>query len=226
MNSIRSASRRTLQLLCALAFLTAASVFQAAAEDTESTDGAENAPELQQLERIPNKLKPGASALSIDLPFSFDAPFIDEEIPEEIKSWFKASKRSQADMDKITLVCSYVNFSQDYLQSYINGNEDAWMKLYLQGSMINKMKELEQNKQIKSFSYRTMDIKLTGSKDNALLMKGSYRENTKKSSLKFEVWVLQILHKKEVWQLIFFFDPKDETMRDAVEAACFGAVVK
>ena len=53
-------------------------------------------------------------------------------------------------------------------------------------------------------------------------MKSKYREN----SQDFEIWVLQILHKKEIWQLAFFFNPKNLAMQDAVEAACFSTVIK
>lgn len=239
MNTGLSAVYRRLMMLIALAVLAAGTVLPLAAEeasakktaakktestktDTEKTTEAEKDAEEPQLPRLSNRIKPGSSTLSMDLPFSFSEAFVDEEIPEDIKSWFGASKRAQADRDRITTVCSYVLFSQDYQRSYITGREAQWMELYLQGSLIEKLESLEEDKQIKSFRHRIMDIKLTGSKDKALLLKGSYKEGPRS----FELWALQILHKKEVWQIVFFFDPKDEIIRDAVEAACFSAAVK
>ena len=124
--------------------------------------------------------------------------------------------------DDLKMLISYTSFSTEYTNAHMTGVEDEWMKVYLTGSMVETMKDMEARGQISSFSHRVMDIKLTGSKDKALLLKGRYRE----SPQNFEVWVLQILHKKDVWQLLFFFDPKDLAMQDAVEAACFSASVK
>lgn len=202
-----------------IAFLAAAAMlgsFQTAAQESK----AASAP--QQYARVPNKIKPSSSTLFIDLPFTFDDPFISEEIPEDMKNWVPSSKRCQADREGLTVFITNVQYSQDYLRNYITGNEDVAMKNYLQGSMIDRMKEMEGNGQISAFSYRTMEIKPVGNKDKALLLKGRYRESPRD----FEVWVLQILHKKEMWQVLFFFDPKDVIMQDAVEAACFSAVIK
>lgn len=190
--------------------------------DTAKTAEVEKEAEEPQFPRLANRIKPASSILSIDLPFSFNEQFVNEEIPEDIKNWFGASKRAQADRERITAVCSYVLFSQEYQRNYITARESQWMELYLQGSLIEKLEALEEDKQIKSFKHRVMGIKLTGSKDQALLLKGSYKEGPRS----FEVWALQILHKREVWQIVFFFDPKDEIMRDAVEAACFSAAIK
>lgn len=178
--------------------------------------------EQQQYTRIPNKIKPASSTLTIDLPFTFDDPFVSEEIPEDMKNWVSSSAKCQADREGLTVFITSIQYTQEYLRSYITGNEDEAMKNYMQGSMVDRMKEMEVKGQISSFSHRIMEIKLSGSKDKALLLKGRYREKPRN----FEVWVLQILHKKEMWQILFFFDPKDLIMQDAVEAACFSASIK
>ncbi len=223
MNIRFSTIKQKLSLFIALVMMAGGNVFLAQAQEKaneEETKKVEK--EILQYERIPNKIKPVSSTLSIDLPFTFDDPFTSEEIPEDMKDWFSESKRCQADREDITVVCSYVKFTPSYINSYVKGNEKEAMRLYLKGSMVDRMKKLEEDKVIKSFSYRIMDIKLTDSKDTALLLKGSYREKPQN----FEVWVLQILHKREIWQILFFFDPKDVAMQDAVEAACFSAVAK
>lgn len=214
MNDIFFVVRHKAAILTALVLLAAS--FQATAQDSSKTE------EVQQYKRIPNKLKPGSSTLSIDLPFTFEEQFIDEEIPADQKNWFKASKRGQANRDPVLLVVSYALYTQEYISKYITGNEDTALRAYLQGGMINRMNMLEKEGEISAFNYRVMDIKLSDSKDKALLMKAKYREG----SQDFEVWLLQILHKKEIWQLTFFFDPKNIAMQDAVEAACFSAVIK
>ncbi|MBQ7165973.1 MAG: hypothetical protein IJR93_03355 [Treponema sp.] len=191
--------------------------FHAVAQESKAP-----AAEPRQYPRVPNKIKPISTTLSIDLPFAFDEIFVSEEIPDDMKGWISSSKRCQADEVGVTVFITCVQYTNDFMRNYITGNEDAGMMSYLQGSMVDRMKEMEKNGQISAFSHRIMDIKLTGSKDNALLLKGRYRESTQD----FEVWMLQILHKKEVWQVLFFFDPKDVYMQDAVEAACFSSVIK
>ena len=191
--------------------------FPVAAQESKASSD-----EVQQIVRIPNKIKPISSTLSIDLPFTFDDPFISEEIPAEMKSWISSSKKCQADRVGLNVFITVVQYTPDYIRNYITGNEDMTLRNYLKGSMVNQMKEMEKKGQISAFSYRIMDIKPVGSKDKSLLLKGRYRE----SPLDFEVWMLQILHKKEIWQILFFFDPKNVAIQDAVEAACFSAVIK
>lgn len=191
--------------------------FHATAQESKASSA-----EPKQYMRVSNKIKPISTTLSIDLPFAFDEIFVSEEIPEDMKGWISASKRCQADEDGVTVFITCVQYTNDFMKNYITGNEDAGMMSYLQGSMVDRMKEMEKNGQISAFSHRIMDIKPAGSKDKSLLLKGRYRE----SPQDFEVWVLQVLHKKEIWQVLFFFDPKNLPMQDAVEAACFSAVIK
>ncbi len=191
--------------------------FPVAAQESKASSD-----EVQQIVRIPNKIKPISSTLSIDLPFTFDDPFTSDEIPAEMKSWISSSKKCQADRVGLNVFITVVQYTPDYIRNYITGNEDMTLRNYLKGSMVNQMKEMEKKGQISAFSYRIMDIKPVGSKDKSLLLKGRYRE----SPLDFEVWMLQILHKREIWQILFFFDPKNVAIQDAVEAACFSAVIK
>ena len=191
--------------------------FHATAQESKASSA-----EPKQYMRVSNKIKPISSTLSIDLPFSFDDPFVSEEMPEDMKNWISSSKRCQADLEGLTMFITCVQFTPDYIKNYITGNEDEAMMNYLQGSMVERMKEMETKGQISAFSHRIMDIRPAGSKDKSLLLKGRYRE----SPQDFEVWVLQVLHKKEIWQVLFFFDPKNLPMQDAVEAACFSAVIK
>ena len=203
-----------------IAVLAAAAIlggFPALAQESKASTA-----EPKQYMRVPNKIKPISSTLSIDLPFTFDDIFVSEEIPENMKNWVSSSKICQADREGLTVFITCVQYTPDYLKSYITGQEDESMMTYLQGSMVDRMKEMEEKGQISAFSHRIMEIRPVGNKDKSLLLKGRYRE----SPQDFEVWVLQILHKKEVWQVLFFFDPKNLAMQDAVEAACFSAVIK
>ncbi len=219
MNITFSIRKHNLLLVLALAIFACGNIFQVGAEEEKKTEKKNT---IQQYERISNKIKAGSSSLSIDLPFVLEAPLVDEEISEDLKGWIVASKRCQVGLEKLTVACTYAKFTPNYINSYISGHEKESMNEYLKGSMVAWLEKLEEDKLIKSLSYRSMDIKLTGNKDTALLLKGTYREKSEN----FEVWVLQILHKREIWQLSFFFDPKDLAMLDAVEAACFSATAK
>ena len=79
MNKKFSFACRKAAFFIAISVLLAGS-FQLSAQDNTS------ASEVQQYARIENKIKPASSTLSIDLPFTFDGTFTDEEIPDDMKS--------------------------------------------------------------------------------------------------------------------------------------------